>query len=223
MSGYVDIKASRVATGSDSASALKNAKFMVDDAFYPDSYTRISSSHSESKFIYGSIFTGILFAAALALANIGVTSSNNNNNYSIVKPLTLSGINRNAIGDEDSEDDEDLNESDRLQNLFGFNTAQWAKILKVERKTIYNWRGSPDTKIKASAAQKLSVLSKFAEEFNPQHANFLGKFLFGRKADADFLSAFLKEPLDFNELLNQYDNIYTKLDGMAKRSYMLDE
>jgi len=223
MSGYVDTKASRIATGSDSASASKNAKFIVDDTFYPDSYTRSNSNHSESKFIYSSIFTGILFAAALAFANIGVTTSNNNSNYSIVKPLTLSGINRSAIGDEDNEGDEDLNESDRLQSLFGFNTAQWAKILKVERKTIYNWRGAPDTKIKASAAQKLSVLSRFAEEFNPQHASFLSKFLFGRKADVNFLSAFLKEPLDFNELLSQYDNIYTKLDGMAKRSYMLDE
>lgn len=219
MSAYINTKSMKARSALGSGSVSKTTKVMADGTFYPNSYTK-DSHHSETNFMYGSIFTGILFATALALTNIGVSSSANNNNYSVVKQSTLSGINRNSVNDEE---EENLNESDRLQSFFGFNTAQWAKILKVGRKTIYNWRDAPNTKIKASAAEKLSVLSKFAEEFNPNHADFLSKFLFGRKAEAAFLAAFLREPLDLNELINQYDNIYTKLDGMGKRKSFLGE
>lgn len=102
-----------------------------------------------------------------------------------------------------------------------FKYGQWAKILKVERKTIYNWRKSPETKLKASAAERIRVLQIFAKEFNPKHSDFFSKFIFGRMADVNLMKAFFSEPLVLDELLTQYDNIYAKLDGMVKRKILL--
>jgi hypothetical protein len=35
--------------------------------------------------------------------------------------------------------------SGTLENSFGFKKAQWASIISVERKTLYNWRSKPKT------------------------------------------------------------------------------
>lgn len=184
---------------------------------------RTTSQRAETKVVSGSVFSGLIIAAFLAFLNVGASTSPNVNNLNTPRPIATPIINRSnaSESDLDTENDNIANVSDHLQNMFGLNTAQWAKILKVERKTIYNWRKAPETKFKTSAAERIAVLQKFAEEFNPEHVDFFKKFLFGSKADAGLTTAFLKEPLDLVELLDKYDEIYTKLDGLVKRKALL--
>lgn len=213
MGGYVTTPgyAKSVATVTDNRNLLMS------------SCGRTTSQKAESKIINGSVVSGLLFAALLAFMNLGSSTTPSHSNLNAVKTAVIPAIIRtNADGSED-DGDSIANASDALQELFGLNTAQWAKILKVERKTVYNWRKSPETKIKASAAERINVLQKFAEEFNPAHKDFFSKFLFGKKAEKKLLDVFLKEPLSLEEMLNQYDSIYTKLDGLVKRKALFGE
>ncbi|WPO96939.1 hypothetical protein [Pseudescherichia sp.] len=187
------------------------------------SYERTTSQKAETKFIHGGIFSGAVLAALLAFMNIGASTTPSHSNLNSVKPVVMPAISRSETEEHEEDNDNLAQESDCLQKLFGLNTSQWAKILKVERKTIYNWRKAPETKVKANAADRILVLQQFAKEFNPLHGDFLSKFMFGRKSDVGLLTAFLKEPLDLNEMLAQYDNIYTKLDGLVKRKALLGE
>lgn len=208
MSAYVSPPsyAKSVANVSDSRSLLMSSN------------GRTTNQKAETRIIHGSFFSGVVFAAALAFCNLGASTSASHNNLNTIKPMSTPVINRN---DSDEDDDNYVYEADCLQELFGLNTAQWAKILKVERKTIYNWRKSPETKLKASAAERIRVLQAFAKEFNPKHSDFFSKFIFGRMADVNLMKAFFSEPLVLDELLTQYDNIYAKLDGMVKRKILL--
>lgn len=208
MSAYVSPPsyAKSVANVSDSRSLLMSSN------------GRTTNQKAETRIIHGSFFSGVVFAAALVFSNLGASTSASHNNLNTIKPMSTPVINRNDNGEDD---DNYVYEADCLQELFGLNTAQWAKILKVERKTIYNWRKSPETKLKASAAERIRVLQIFAKEFNPKHSDFFSKFIFGRMADVNLMKAFFSEPLVLDELLTQYDNIYAKLDGMVKRKILL--
>ncbi|EMC7876164.1 hypothetical protein VB296_08215 [Enterobacter cloacae] len=186
--------------------------------------SRTTNQKTETKIINGGFFSGIALAAFLAFMNVGASTTPTHSSLNAIKPVTSPIINRSNGGDEEDCDEDNLvHYSDELQELFGFNTSQWAKLLKVERKTLYNWRNAPDTKIKSGALERLVVLKKFAEEFNPKHSLFFSKFLFGRNADAGLLHAFLKEPLILDELISHYDEIYMKLDGLVKRKALLGE
>ncbi|MEY8156477.1 MULTISPECIES: hypothetical protein [Klebsiella] len=190
-----------------------------------NSNSRTTSQRTETKIVNGSVFSGLVIAALLAFLNVGASTSPNVNSLNSPRPIVTPVINRNGADESelDNKNSNLANVSDCLQSFFGFNTAQWAKILKVERKTIYNWRKAPETKHKTSAAERVSVLQKFAEEFNPDHTVFFKKFLFGSKADAGLMAAFMKDPLELSELLDRYDDIYTKLDGLVKRKALLGE
>ncbi|RWT91161.1 hypothetical protein DN590_19310 [Citrobacter freundii] len=180
---------------------------------------RTTSQKAETRGVHGSMLSGALVAAFFAFMNVGASTTPGHNNLNTVKPSVMPVFTRANVSD--GEDDNVAQDSDELQKMLGLNTSQWAKILKVERKTVYNWRKSPETKIKTNAAKRLEVISKFAEEFNPSHSDYFSKFIFGRNADKGLLNAFLKDPLDLQDLLNQYDNLYTKLDGYVKRAILL--
>ncbi|EOI3412784.1 hypothetical protein ACN6UZ_002485 [Cronobacter dublinensis] len=188
-------------------------------------HSSTTSQKTDTKII-GGVFSGIVVAALLTLANLGTATNTNTTNINSVKQTFNPVTNRSKGDDRDydeskSETESLVSEIEYLQKFLGFKTMQWAKILKVERKTIYNWRSDPATKIQNKTKDRVSVLNEFAKEFNPNHAAYFNKFLFGKNANKDLLSAFLKEPLDIKELLEQYDEIYTAIDGFYKRNKML--
>lgn len=171
-----------------------------------------------------SIFSGLAFAAMMAFMNLGSPTTTNQSNISNsqqnVSPVTI----RNKKAHIETEESNDVNiiaMSQKLQKHFGFKTAQWAKILKVERKTIYNWKNNTDTKVKADAARRVMTLSDFAKIFKSDHSLFFSKFVFGGKANEELVAALHRDVLDLEEMTDAYFKIYTEIDGSVKRKRLL--
>lgn len=107
--------------------------------------------------------------------------------------------------------------SNFLQTSFGFKTSQWAAILKVERKTLYNWEKNPETKIQAKVVERLLALKEFHDSIDKEHAMFISKVTFGKHSDGDFLSAFNDKDMTLQSLTEVYDDHYIEIDGLYKR------
>ncbi|POW59059.1 hypothetical protein C3408_05685 [Candidatus Pantoea alvi] len=122
---------------------------------------------------------------------------------------------------ENNHDENIIKLSQNLQEHFGFKTAQWAKILKVERKTIYNWKTNSNTKVRQETAIRISELSEFAKFFKREHSLLFAKFIFGAKADKKLSSILHQNTLKVDELTDAYYNIYTQIDGAVKRKKIL--
>ncbi|WP_130100490.1 hypothetical protein [Siccibacter turicensis] len=201
------------------STSIDNSKTM-----YIGAEQRISHNKADSQAIYGGVFSGVIFATFLAFLSFGASTSTNTSGISTAKQSISVVSNRNEDEVCDVEENEKENlvlEAEDLQHLFGFKTMQWAKVLKVERKTIYNWRNDPSTKLQTKAKERIAVLKAFSKEFNPLHGEYFSKFIFGKHADKNLLSAFMREPLDLEEILERYDDVYLRLDGFYKRNKML--
>lgn len=107
--------------------------------------------------------------------------------------------------------------SSRLQNAFGFKTAQWAAVLGLERKTLYNWKKNPNTTVQKRTQERIVTFEAFASEIDKEHQRYISKISFGRYSEPAFREAVLSTDLDCNSLLEQYDRLYAKLDGQYKR------
>ena len=105
----------------------------------------------------------------------------------------------------------------KLQKYFGFNVAQWAALLGVERKTIYNWKKSPQTQLQEKNVRQIEALKVFADEIDQQHAPYMAKLLFGKQADGVFVDAFNQALQSSHDLEAFYDKFYTHIDGFVKR------
>lgn len=108
-------------------------------------------------------------------------------------------------------------QSVRLQHDFGFKTAQWAAVLKVERKTLYNWKNNPSTTIQQRTLDRLDTLNSFRLEVDDQHARYISKLSFGRYADEQLREALVSNTLSFERLSDEYYRLYSKIDGKYKR------
>lgn len=177
-----------------------------------------------TRIINTTIFSGLAFAAMMAFMNLGSPTTTNQSNMSNsqqnVSPATLRSK-KTHVDTEENSDGNIIATSQKLQEYFGFKTAQWAKILKVERKTIYNWKNNTDTRVKADAARRVMALSDFAKVFKADHALFFSKFVFGSKANEELASVLHKDSLDLKEISNAYFKIYTEIDGYIKRKRLL--
>lgn len=107
--------------------------------------------------------------------------------------------------------------SGSLQKFFGFNNAQWSSVIKVERKTLYNWAKNPETNVHQRIVARLEVLDHFSKEIDNEHARFFPKKAFGRHADASLAAALQHKELSYDSLVDEYDRLYADLDGMYKR------
>ena len=103
---------------------------------------------------------------------------------------------------------------------FGFKKANWAKVLKVERKTLYNWENSPETKVQYATEQRLDSLSKFKEIMDEDQRKYLSLFTFGRRSDPKLLKALTAEVIDVSELEEHYFRLYNEFQGFSVRSKM---
>lgn len=108
--------------------------------------------------------------------------------------------------------------SENLRNTLGLNKSHWARILGVERKTLYNWKSNPNVNIQESILTRLNVLDSFSKHFRPEHKAFFGKILLGSLNNKELLTVFTKTNLDVDELLGAYDSVYAQLDGLVVRA-----
>ncbi|MRS19835.1 hypothetical protein GJV08_11775 [Enterobacteriaceae bacterium RIT692] len=177
-----------------------------------------------TRFISGSIFSGLAFAAIMAFMNLGspttTNQSNMTNSQSQVTPFSIRNK-KDEVETEASTNDNVIKLSQSLQKHFGFNTAQWSKILKVERKTIYNWKNNSDTKVRADTAKRILTLSDFAKTFKIDHAMFFSKFIYGGKSNNALSLALHREALELDEIMDAYYEIYTEIDGAVKRKKLM--
>lgn len=111
-----------------------------------------------------------------------------------------------------------IEKSNSLQKGFNFNVSQWASLLKVERKTIYNWNGKKETRIKNATVSRINAFDAFYNEIDMKHAPYLKKFIFGRMSDESIRTVFYEEPLDFNKMVDAYYDIYAQIEGYSVRA-----
>jgi hypothetical protein len=134
-------------------------------------------------------------------------SISDNANYSIALPKNAEHIKSSLI-----------TESQKLQKEFSFKTAQWAAVLQVERKTLYNWIKNPETKVHDKVANRITIFNKLFEEMDTGHAHYLASFAFGRYKDAEIGNLLIDENLSFNEIVEHYERLYSEFDGKHKRN-----
>lgn len=107
--------------------------------------------------------------------------------------------------------------SQKLKKEFGFNTAQWASILQVERKTLYNWEKNIDTRIQQKVLNRLTALDEFYSEIDSEHAKYIAKATFGKKSFPTFTTVITSDPLIANDLVSVYEEMYAEFDAIYKR------
>lgn len=107
--------------------------------------------------------------------------------------------------------------SRKLKKEFGFNTAQWASILQVERKTLYNWEKNPDTRIQQKVLNRLAALDEFYSEVDSEHTKYIAKASFGKKSFPTFATIITSDPLIANDLVSVYEEMYAEFDAIYKR------
>ncbi|WP_158149079.1 hypothetical protein [Pantoea agglomerans] len=107
--------------------------------------------------------------------------------------------------------------SKMVQKDLGFKTANWAAILKVERKTLYNWEKNPETKVQSKIAQRVHTIMSLRDEMDQEHRPFFAKYVFNNHYESGFLAELTKEELDYEKLISLYDRNYSEIDGLYKR------
>jgi len=110
--------------------------------------------------------------------------------------------------------------SSNLQKEFGFKKAQWANVLSVERKTLYNWENNPESTPHTKVLDNLKTLNKFLGEIDDEHAPYISKMTFGKGRKEDFTQAFTTQPLSFESMISVYEKYYTEIDGFYKRQLL---
>ena len=108
--------------------------------------------------------------------------------------------------------------SGTLENSFGFKKAQWASIISVERKTLYNWRSKPKTSVHPNTVSKLNTLNELLSNMDEGHAQYLAKLSFGRISIEELRFALTSKDASAQDLIDVYEKHYTAFDGLLKRS-----
>ncbi|EPY5418635.1 hypothetical protein ACXDYG_000818 [Klebsiella aerogenes] len=196
----------------------------VDYNYYTEGYARTSYMETEEKTGWSSIGifkTMLFFAAATFSFNTDATSSVD---HHAIECHIIKGIqNNDATFFSDGIDDKKSKIhalSSNLQKNFGFKKAQWANVLSVERKTLYNWENNPESTPHAKVLDNLNTLSKFADEIDNGHAPYISKMTFGKGRKEEFTQAFTTQPLSFESMISVYEKFYTEIDGFYKRQLL---
>lgn len=168
--------------------------------------------------VHGALLASILLAAFLSGVGNGkeiktqaVTSPSSKNTaiYDVISKKEIAYKHEKATL---------ISQSIKLQKEFGFKTAQWATILQVERKTLYNWIKNPETKIQDKVAKRLTIFSELFEDMDTGHAHYLASFAFGRYRDAKMANVLTKNHLSFDQVVENYERLYSEFDGKYKRN-----
>lgn len=162
-------------------------------------------------------FNKALGAALVIAGALNVGSLTSSPSFEI-KPVVIN-VEKNSI-EENSLPETAIEKSNFLQKLYGFNTSQWASLLKVERKTIYNWNNNKTTKIKSSALERLKIFEEFSVDFKPDHSLYFKKIIFGKMVNEDVRAVFFEEPLVLEKITDAYFDVFAQLEGFTVRSKM---
>ncbi|EQC1056677.1 TPA: hypothetical protein ACSC6I_003572 [Providencia rettgeri] len=175
---------------------------------------------TQSNFVGISLLALILsgLMAFTSLSNIHSSRAESNTFYSDKNSVDKTVTSENWVKEVSSLSDSPAEKSEELRQLFGFKTAQWAVILNVGRKTLYNWSNNPEGKIKSEAEDRLNILAEFSKEFRSEHSRYFSKLLFGRFSNKNLRETFTAKNLDLNSMLKAYDEVYGELDGFAVRA-----
>jgi len=166
----------------------------------------------------GAKFAKIALLATLLFSTGGVTT--NQQNVSIKFGESASNSHEvvlKSLGNFSNENAVTPSLSKFLKEQFGFKTAQWAAVLQIERKTLYNWEKNPETKIQNKVVERLMSLQQFYKGIEQEHAMFISKLTFGKHSDAAFLNAFTDTNMSLESLMQLYDDRYIEIDGLYKR------
>lgn len=178
----------------------------------------VTSTYGKTTTTLGKVSGYIIGAAFMTLMGIGANTSQSQVNFKSKTPENRSRVVLKSGKPKLPEDGIRFTAlSEKLQKSFSFNTAQWAWILKVERKTLYNWINKPNVKIHSKASERLLVLDKFNQEMTTAHRQYFSKLTFGKMADTRFIEILKEKDLNLNGLVSTYEDLYTKFDGLYKR------
>lgn len=133
-----------------------------------------------------------------------------------IKPIKIT--HNHFVEAEVKKDPSFVEKSNVLQKGFNFNVSQWASLLKVERKTIYNWNSKKETRIKNATMARINAFEAFYRELEPSHLPYLKKFIFGKMTDESIKTAFYEEPLSFDNMINAYYDLYAQIEGYSVRA-----
>lgn len=164
------------------------------------------------------------FVVAVALA-FGCNSASAENNWHKLPESNVVWIESlNDVESSSGEETVDAVEAEspvvlskEIQAKFGFKTAQWAAVLNVERKTLYNWQKNPETSVQKRVAERINVFADFAQEIAAEHLRYIPKLAFGRYLDKQFSEHLQASPLELDDLVDDYYRLYSELDGFFKR------
>lgn len=119
---------------------------------------------------------------------------------------------------DDASDNHIIKKSFSLKDSFGFSKiAQWASVLNVERKTIYDWQKNPKKNVHERIAKRIEALDVLHADMLESHRKYLALFSFGKYSDPILKNALIEEPMDKEKLLESYDRLFVKFDGLAVR------
>jgi len=178
---------------------------------------QVSQDFSKEKNPSVNNFNKALGAVLVIAGALNVGSMTSSPSFEI-KPVVVN-VDKNIIEDS-SLPESAIEKSNFLQKLYGFNTSQWASLLKVERKTIYNWNNNKTTKIKSSALERLKVFEEFAKDFKPDHSLYFKKIIFGKLANEEAKTVFFEDPLILEKITDAYFDVFAQLEGFTVRSKM---
>ncbi len=171
-------------------------------------------------------FMGIAFALGVTVSN---PSHSTQSSHYVQQPKAIEKIAKskeeiktyslkNKVADSNTKA---IDISFKLQKEFGFSKiSQWASVVHVERKTIYDWQKNPNTKVQAKIVDRINTLDQFNSELTDTHRKFLAKMTFGKLSDNELRCELTKETLDITKLLEHYDRLYLEFDSLAKRQLL---
>lgn len=98
------------------------------------------------------------------------------------------------------------------------NKSQLASVLRVERKSIYDWKRNPDVKVREITRKRVVELENFVSSMDEGHSQYLAKLAFGSNGHEDLAKALLSEELSIDLLNSLYDEYWVEFDGYFTRS-----
>ncbi|KJS09090.1 MAG: hypothetical protein VR73_03375 [Gammaproteobacteria bacterium BRH_c0] len=106
-----------------------------------------------------------------------------------------------------------------LDERFGFNVSDLARILRVERKTVYLWKANPDTEVQHAKRERLQLLLDLSSTW----ANLSSKPLVWARHECpkalngnSLLEYLSRETLDKNLLEDIFGQLALRIDELAK-------
>ncbi|HCG7082749.1 TPA: hypothetical protein NJ353_003202 [Vibrio parahaemolyticus] len=107
---------------------------------------------------------------------------------------------------------------DKVANAANFNKSQLASILRVERKSLYDWKKNPDVNVREATRHRVENLEQFISTMDVGHSQYIAKLAFGSNGHKDLADALLAENMDLSYLEQLYDKYWIEFDGFYTRA-----